>query len=95
MHVVVHVVGQDQLALAQIEALGSPEAHALLREGADDQQPLAVKAPLIDIQLLALGQMLFVVAVDGHGMALAEGDELPVVVEDGILVEDLGPLCYM
>ena len=85
MDVVFHIIGQHQLALAQIEALGSPEAHALLREGADHQKTLAVQGAFVDIKLFAVLEMLFVVAVDGNGMALAEGDQLAVVVENGVV----------
>ena len=78
---VVFIVAQHALALGQVKALRRPEAHVLIREGADHQQALALVIPLVDVQVLAFRIMLLVVAVDGHGMVLAELDGGLVVVE--------------
>src|SRR5699024_7567364 len=83
----VHIVVLEDLpGLHEVEALGGGEVGVLVREGADDQQPPAPRLAGVDVEVRALPQVLFVLAIHDERLGLAEGDELAVEVQQGVRV---------
>ena len=72
------IVGKQQLSPEQLRALRGFEAVGPGTEMADDQQPPALIAALIDIEMPVPGAKLPIVPIQDQGLRLPVGQKLPV-----------------
>ncbi len=74
----------DELAVREIDSLGSREFHGVSREGADNEELFALIVSLIYEELIAVSVILPEITVNGNLVLLAEFEKLAVVIENGL-----------
>ena len=78
------VIAQNQFCAGDVEISGGPECGLPLGEGADHQDLLPLVLTGVHIHLSGVFAVFLVVAVPDAGQLPAQGDGLPVEVQNGI-----------